>query len=228
MRLLSPTLVAAGVLAAGPALAADTLDLGVLRASDLSVVQKMLYPKVERTELGVHLGIMPLDAYLITPNLQLTLDRHLSESVSVGVIAGGGYGLKSGTYRLLESPTFSVAPYAYRYLASALGGVQWSPVYAKLNWSGAQVIHFDVYGAARAGVTVEQSVLPDASLTLAPTVSPAIGARMWLSERTTLRLEVRDDFLVERRALTQTWNLKNNANVQVGMTFFSPKPAERK
>ena len=48
-------------------MAADTLDLGVLRASDLSVVQKMLYPKVERTELGVHVANVVIDGTIDSP-----------------------------------------------------------------------------------------------------------------------------------------------------------------
>ncbi len=209
------------------ALAADTLDIGVLKNEDISVVQKMLYPKHERSEFGVHLGIIPFDGYVVSPNVQLSYDRHGSDSLAISVILGGGYGFKNGVTKQLESPTFGVAPYAYRYLGSALAGVQWSPIYAKLNWNGARVIHFDVYGAGRAGAAIEQSVFPDGTLAFGPTLSPALGARMWLGEKTTLRTELRDDVILERRALTQTWNLKQNANVQVGLTFFSAAPPPR-
>ena len=74
--------------------AQETVDIGVIKNSERRVVQKLLYPKEGRTELGVHLGVMPFDAYLVTPNLQFSFDMHLSESLSVSTIVGGGYGLK--------------------------------------------------------------------------------------------------------------------------------------
>ena len=110
--------------------AQDTIDIGVLRNEDIAVVQEMLYPKLDRTEVGVHLGIMPFDAYLVTPNLQFSFNKHMQESLSFSLVAGGGYGMKSATYKELESPAFGAAPYAYRYLGSLLAGVEWGPVYA--------------------------------------------------------------------------------------------------
>jgi outer membrane beta-barrel protein len=218
-----------GILAAvasTPAFGADTLDIGVLKNEDISVVQKVMYPKADRTELGIHLGVMPLDTYLLTPNAQLSLDHHFTDTVALSVLVGGGYGFETAVYHTLESPTFGVAPYAYRYLASALAGVQWAPIYAKLNWNGARVLHFDVYVAGRVGGSLEQSVLPDGGFGFGPTISPALGARAWLSDHTTLRVEARDDVLVERRSLTQTWNLKQNTDFLVGLTFFTPAPVQ--
>ena len=115
------------------AMAQDPVDLGVIKNSDIRVVQKLLYPKLNRTEIGVHLGIMPFDAYLVTPNLQLSYLSHRSERLAWGGVAGGGFGLKSATYQEMESPTYGVAPAVYRYLGSVLGGSQYSPVYGKMN-----------------------------------------------------------------------------------------------
>lgn len=227
MRPAAFSLALLGICLSTSANAQDTLEIGVLQDTDLSVVQRMLYPKDDRTEIGVHLAVMPFDAYVWSPNAQLSFDKHFSNTGGLSVLVGGGYGFTTATYRLLESPTFGVAPYAYRYLGSALIGATWSPVYAKLNWNGARVMHFDLYGAARAGATVEQSVLPDGGLAFGPTLSPAIGARIWLSDRTTFRFEVRDDLVVERRQLTQTWNFKQNLDVQFGLTFFGPVPEAR-
>jgi outer membrane beta-barrel protein len=204
--------------------AQDPLELGVIRNDDIHVVQKMMYPKTDRTEFGVHVGIMPFDAYLMTPNAQFSLNIHSSERLSISVVAGGGYGLKTGTYRELESPTYGVAAYAFRYLGSALGGIEYAPIYAKMNLNGAKVLHFDIYGAARGGLSIEQSVLPDAGMTLAPTLSPGIGSRIFVGKNTTVRVELRDDLLLERRSITQSTHLKQNANVLVGLTFLSKVP----
>ncbi len=159
------------LLAPQAAYSQETVDIGVVKQSDLSVVQKLLYPKTDRTELGVHLGWMPFDALLTTPNLQLTVDRHLSESLSIGGGLGVGYGLKNSMYRELESPLYGVAPDAYRYLASARVGAQFAPIYAKMNVGGKKIVHYDVYGGAHLGAAIEQSVIPGGGIAVAPALS---------------------------------------------------------
>ena len=205
------------------ALAQETIELGKLTDDDLTVVQRILYPKANRSEFGVHAGLMPFDAFVFTPNLQVSYDKHSSEKMSVSVMAGVGYGIQNSTSRQLQTPTYGVAPFAYRYLGSALVGVQWSPIYAKANVGGAKVVHFDVYVSGRGGVTLEQSVIPDGSLALAPTLSPGIGTRFFLSEDSALRIELRDDALLERRALTSSWHIKQNLGVTVGLTKLSAR-----
>lgn len=203
------------------ALAADTVDIGLIRESDIAVVQKLLYPKDGRSEVGLHLGVMPFDAYLTTPNAQLSYDQHLSERIGLSVVAGGGWGFKTQVYRTLESPAYGVAPYAYRYLGSALGGVEWSPVYGKLNWNGGRISHFDVYVAGRAGLSIESSVIPTGGTAFAPTLSPGLGSRVFLGDNTALRVEIRDDLLFEYRSLLDQLAFKQNADVTVGLAFLS-------
>lgn len=205
------------------AFAQETIELGKLSDDDITVVQRILYPKANRSELGVHLGVMPFDAFLFTPNVQVSYDMHSSEKMAISVLAGAGYGIQNSTSRQLQTPTYGVAPFAYRYLGSALLGVQWSPIYAKLNAGGAKVVHFDVYFAGRGGATVERSVIPDGSFALAPTVSPGIGTRFFLSDTSALRIELRDDVLLERRALTSSWHIKQNLGVTVGLTKLSAR-----
>jgi outer membrane beta-barrel protein len=207
--------------------AADTVDIGIIRDEEITVVQKLLYPKAGRSEIGVHLGVMPFDAYLTTPNAQLTYDQHLSERVGVSLAVGGGWGFKTQVYRTLESPAYGVAPYAYRYLGSALGGVEWSPVYGKLNWNGARISHFDLYLAGRAGLSIESSVIPTGGLAFAPTLSPGIGARVFTGDNLALRVELRDDLLLEYRSLVESFAFKQNANVTVGMTVLSKAKGAR-
>ena len=137
------TLLAAS---AQPAFAQEPLELGVIRNDDIHVVQKNLYPKTDRTELGVHLGVMPFDAYVWTPNAQLSFNSHMSESMSVSVVAGGGYGLKTGAYRTMESPAYGVAPYAFRYLGSVIGDLRQRRAHiAEIGTAGDQrLIHAQV------------------------------------------------------------------------------------
>jgi outer membrane beta-barrel protein len=214
------SMLVVGLFTGAAASAQETLELGTLTDDEINVVQRRLYPKSGRMELGAHLGVMPFDAFLVTPNAQLSLDLHLKEKLAFSVLAGGGYGLQNATSRQLQSPTYGVVPFAYRYLASALAGVQWAPIYAKMNFDGARVVHFDVYFTARGGVTLGRSIVPDGSFSLGPTVSPGLGTRFFLGPKTTLRVELRDDILLERRALTDSWHIKQNAGVTVGLTFF--------
>ncbi|MEZ4236138.1 MAG: outer membrane beta-barrel domain-containing protein [Myxococcota bacterium] len=222
-KTLARLLAAGWLLASSVAQAQDTVDIGVIRDEDITVVQKLLYPKAGRAEIGLHVGVMPFDAYLTTPNAQLSYVQHLSERLGVSILAGGGWGFKTSVYRQLESPAFGVAPYAYRYLGSGLGGLEWSPVYAKLNWNGGRILHFDVYLALRGGVSVESSVIPSGGIAIAPTVSPGIGGRFFLGRGSALKLELRDDLLLEHRSLTQSTEFKQNADVTLGLVILSGK-----
>jgi outer membrane beta-barrel protein len=205
---------------ATPAMASETIDVGIIRDEDIRVVQKKLYDLGGRTELGAHLGLMPFDAYVTTPNVQISADFHLTDKVGISVVGGGGYSFKTGTYKKLESPAYGVAPYAFRYLGSVLGGVEWAPIYAKMNVNQ-NIWHFDAYVAGRAGVTIETSLLPNGGTPIAPTLSPALGARVFLSKSSALRAEIRDDLMLQSRPLTQSTAFKQNLNVTVGLTVLT-------
>lgn len=205
------------------ALAQDTIDLGVLKDSDIKVVQKVLYPKQGRTELGIHLGWMPFDAYSTTPTAAVSFGGFLSETLGWEVALGAGYGLKTSSFRELEGPMYGVAPDAYRYLAGLSADVQWSPIYAKMNLAGQRVIHYDVYGLLGAGIAMEDSmVLPDLELAVAPGLVIGVGSRFFLSKDTAIRVQVRDDLLIENRApTTATTHLRHALGVSVGFSMLS-------
>lgn len=220
-RALATALVAASL--AAPARAQDAVDVGVLKNADLKVVQNVLYPKDDRLEVGVHLGWMPFDPLVTTPNLQLSIDKHFSETLALSVVVGGGYGLKTLRYAELEGPAYGVAPYAFRYLASGLIGVSWSPIYGKMTAGGKKVVHYDLFFTARAGATLEQSVLGDATITGAPTVSLGLGTRWFVNDRIAVRFELKDDLLAEYRSLTSAWYFKQNLGMALGVTFFGKR-----
>lgn len=208
------------------ALAQDPVDIGVIKQSDMRVVQKLLYPKAERAEISFGLGWMPFDPYLTTPNLQVGFNAHRSENFAIGGVLGGGYGIKNGTYRTLERPPYGVAPDAYRYLASALVGVEWAPIYAKMNLSGKRILHHDVYLAGKGGVSLEQSAIPGGGIAVAPTVSIGLGARIFTGKTGAIRVELRDDMLVEHRKLTDSTHFKQNANLMIGYSILSKPKAK--
>jgi len=218
--------LAAGVLCAGlssSAIAQETIELGVLKDQDVHVVQDILFPKTGRLEIGGHLGWMPFDPLVTTPNAQFSIDKHFSEELALSVLIGGGYGLTTAKYKELTEPPYNVAPNAYRYLASALIGVSWAPIYGKMTARGKSVSHYDVFFSGRLGGTLEQSVIPGGGMTVAPTLSLGVGARFFLPNGNAIRVELRDDLLVEYRALTTNWHFKQNAGITVGYTAFLGK-----
>ncbi len=202
------------------ALAEDPNDIGVIQNSDIRVVQKVLYPKEGRLELGAALGVMPFDYATVAPQLAVSGALHFSETVGVQAQVGAGYGFKTGNYVELEGPTYGVALEAYRYLASVEAALEWTPIYAKLNLGNGIILHHDVYAIVGGGITVEQSVFPDGGIVLSPTVPLGVGARVFVSEDMAMRFELRDNVMYQYRALSQTGAIKQNAVISVGLSLF--------
>jgi len=227
MRLLA---AAAGLLFGAPALAQDAppvddpLKLGVLRNEEIRVVQDRLFPKDNRSEIGVAVGFLPFDDYTVAPLGRLTYGQHSSETFGWEVQLAGGYGLPNGHYRELNSPTYGVQPEAYRYLASVTGGVELSPIYAKLAWGTGRVVHHDVYFPVVAGVTVEQLVEVDlageaSAIAVAPTLGLGVGTRVFMGDGAHLRIELRDDVMLQSRASGDR-AIKQNVGVTVGLGWL--------
>lgn len=197
---------------------ARPLDLGLLRNSEISVVQKLVYTMDGRSEMALALGVMPFDPYTVAPVANFAYTLHTSETWGWELSAGGGYGIKNGTYRELEGPAYGVAPEAYRYLGRLFAGAEWTPAYAKLNWRGQKVIHYNTYGLAGVGAALEQSVIPTGDLALAPGLSLGLGMRMFRTPNLAVRVELRDDVLIEHRKQSDTTHVKQDVAVLVGLS----------
>lgn len=210
-----------------PALAQENpLDLGVLKDRDIKVVQKLLYPKEGRNEFGVQLGWMPFDSYTSTPVGGLNYVRHFTEEWGLEVAANGGYSLKNFTYKQLESDAYGIQPDAYAHLADIAIDAQWSPIYAKLNWRGKKVIHHDVYLLGGGAFAIEKAMMPDGSTTFSPGGTIGAGMRFFLNKESVLRVQIRDDLLVQNRVKTadsQANFLKQNVILSVGYARMPKK-----
>ena len=203
------------------------VDVGVIKDSDLRVVQKMIYRKTGRNEIGLGIGLMPFNAYLTTPNVQLGFTHHLSEALGVGGSLGGGYGLKNATLHELESATYGVEPDAYRYLASVAAYGQYAPIYAKMNINGARIVHFDVYTEGGVAASFEQSIIPNGGFAVSPSIRLGLGTRFYLSQKSALHVALTDDLVFEHRKLTNDEHFKQNADVVVSYTILTPAPGSR-
>ena len=214
---------------ASPAHAQETIDVGVLKNQDLKVVQKQLYTKTDLKEFAVHAGVMPFDAFSITPKIEFSYANYFTDTLAWEGALGVGYGFKNSNYKQLAGPAYGIEPDVYRYLTSAIGNLQWAPVYAKMAYNGSNIFHYDVYGLAGGGLSVEQSFLPDKDLSFAPTVALGLGSRIFLADGSTLRIQIRNDVLFQQRAKTldkQALYLKQNTTLSVGYTFDLRKMAK--
>jgi outer membrane beta-barrel protein len=219
------TALGLAALGAAPAtaLAQETLDVGVLKNSDQAVVQKLLYPKEGTLELGGAVGWMPFDTYTTTPVVALRGVKHLSEELGAEIELSGGYSLKNHNYKLLETPAYGIQPDAYRFLGGVMADVQWSPIYAKMNWMGKNVVHHDVYGIAGLGGALEQAMMPDGTMTFSPGAGLGVGMRFFLGNGSVIRVQLRDDLLAQKRAKTGDWFLKQNVGLTVGFSKLKAK-----
>ncbi len=207
------------------ALAADapkveTVDIGVIKASDVKVVQRRLYSKDGTLEIGAALGLLPFDGFTVAPKAQFTGTLFLSEKFGLEAHVAGGYGLKTVRYAYLEGPSYGVAVEAYRYLADVQVGAHYAPIYAKMNL-GNKILHNDWYVVAGGGVTLEQSVLPAADIAVAPTLGLGIGTQIWVGKTLALRAELRDDLMLEVRKQSGTTGFKQNAGIIIGFGTFT-------
>lgn len=217
-RLMSA--VVTPVFAADPPAKVETVDIGVIKNSDMSVVQRRLYSKSGKLEVGVALGALPFDGFTFAPKAQLTGTLFLSEKFGIEAHVGGGYGMKTARYTYLESPAYGVAVEAYRYLADIQVDAHFSPIYAKMNF-GKKIVHNDWYGLLGVGATLEQSVLPAGSIAVAPGIGIGIGTQVWVGKNVAVRAELRDDVMIEARQQSGTASVKQNVGLMIGLGFFT-------
>jgi len=204
--------------------AQSAVDVGVIKNEDVKIVQKLLYPKADRLEMGGHLAVMPFDAFTFTPAAALTVAKHIREDLGFEGVLMGGYSLKNTRYTELEGPAYGVSPDAYRFLGSVMVDAQYSPIYAKMNVAGQRIFHHDIFFTGGLGATIEQAMQPDNSLASAPTLGLGVGARVFTGGGYALRFQLRDDILREKRAKTvdtQGWFIKQNVSLVIGISKLS-------
>lgn len=204
--------------------AQSAVDVGVIKNEDVKIVQKLLYPKADRLEMGGHLAFMPFDAFTFTPAAALTVAKHIREDLGFEGVLMGGYSLKNTRYTELEGPAYGVSPDAYRFLGSVMVDAQYSPIYAKMNVAGQRIFHHDIFFTGGLGATIEQAMQPDNSLAIAPTLGLGVGARVFTGGGYALRFQLRDDILREKRAKTadtQGWFIKQNVSLVIGVSKLS-------
>lgn len=224
-------LLLTSLILASSAYADDPVDLGVLKQSDIRVVQRRLYSQEDRLELGAHLGLLPFDLITFTPQVLLNGTWHFSESAALEGRVGGGYGLSTAFFEALQVD--GTVPEAYRYLGSADVNFQWTPSYGKVSLLGKKIVHTDLYLSVGGGITLEQSLIPSDNnadgegsdpatypTIIVPSIPIAIGSHVFLSGNSALRFELRDTMLIEHRVQSDTTWFRQSLGVSAGIVFY--------
>lgn len=213
----------------GVAHAQDPIDLGVLRNEEIKVVQNRLYPKDGASEMGGGVSVLPVEPYTVGFGVDLWYGQHLSETMAWTARLGGGWHAGNGHWGELTSPAYGVVPEAYGYVAGLMGGVEWAPVYAKMAWKDGRVWHHDLYVPLLVGGTVERIVEEElleadgSPWSIAPTIGVGIGTRIFRVKGGAIKVEIRDDVLVQPRA-SGVWRPKQNIGLHIG--YASLKASE--
>jgi hypothetical protein len=86
-----------------------------------------------------------------------------------------------------------------------------------------KVFHHDIYLLGGIGLTIEQAFMEDKDMAFAPGIALGVGARVFLPNGAAIRVQLRDDILLQPRAKTvesQSMYLKQNANLSVGYVLL--------
>ena len=202
-------------------------EVGVLRNQDVRVVQKNLFVKKGNHEVGLILSTQPWDSYVNGLMLGFNATINASEKLGFEFAVQGGYGWGNGHW---NDVTFlgtsaggnltSLGSDASRQLFGGSANLVWSPIYAKLAWGTAKVLHFDVYATIGGHGFLAQRVEADGGLRALAGPSIGLGVKFFLSQKTALKIDLRDHISLETRTYTGKFTARNNFQVGIGLAFY--------
>lgn len=233
LGILPCTTVAQAAAQAGPRGPTPAENLGVLQNRELAAVQKPLFGTQNKLELSLHSGLLPIDPYVLGAIYGAQGTLHLDERLGLELALEAGTGWDTYASKALREQGIRVDAYFPRAVAT-LGAV-YTPVYAKLNLLGKQVVHFDVALTAGAGMFLAERTLyndtesaEDARRYSFPlSVHLGILERYYLTlfqQQWAIRLDARDH-LTWITNLDGTGWLKHNLAFGVGVSWFMPLKA---
>jgi outer membrane beta-barrel protein len=269
MRLLStaPAMLVLGLLASPAARAADSP--GAVALEDYSAgkrppkaIENRYFLKEGRFELAPHFGYVPNNPMAVRYVVGGFLTYHLNETISFGADVAyspdlGEKDLK-GLVSVLLDRAFNAASNGSSDFQQPLDkvtlaadfGVNWAPIYGKINLLGETVVNFDFYLFAGAGSFTKTNYIAvyDAStaasgdvVALEPAAEPnetkfgpviGLGQNYFITQSLALKLDARSAFYVDQKPqydpdvpVTEQ-RLVNNftASVGIGVYFPAMKP----
>ncbi len=200
-------------------------------------ISGQLYPKRGRIELTAGASLSVNDPFYSKTFGSLKLTWHLTEFLSAGVHAAGGFASATGSTTICPAnqgcrPANEVelrqVPGKIQWLAGAEGA--FAPVYGKLNLLAELPVHFDLallagvdwitYQKAADGQT---AALGSPGSNSSPGIHVGLGMRFFFAGFMGLRFEVRDYlYRAEIGTLLGATQLQNQLFVDLGLSFFFP------
>lgn len=154
---------------------------------EVSAIQERAYRM--QHELGLSLGVLPLDAFYKGLTVRGSYGFHFSDSVAAQGYFSYSYNIGTGLREQLERD-FGVLPTAFDEVQFHFGGdILWKPLYGKLSVLNRTVIHGEVFlllGAAGFKFTN----------TMRPGVNVGAGARWFVSRYVSLRFDLTNAVVV--------------------------------
>ena len=206
-------------------------EVGVLRNRDVRVVQRRLYVKDGRKEIGPMLGYQPFDRYTLGLLAGARFGIHRSELIGFDISIMGGYGFGNLHYQEITGPVYTggasgtrLATDAYRTLIGAQGGVEISPFYAKVAVNGRKIFHHEVYFNVGASVWLANELGVGRFL---PVFGPqfGVGLRVYATKNMMVLVELRDHVLFRVRPIGEPGQVvQNQIWVNAGVSFWLDKP----
>lgn len=221
-----------------------TAELGRFDGYEIRTIRPRYMAKRGRLELGGQGMLIMNQSFIYTLMASGILDYHFSEMFALELGASYGFSIDKEDKRILEQE-FDINTQILRTQYIFNGGLLWTPIYGKTQLPSGQVIYFDSFLTAQAGMTgieytYEQCSVPDdpeaakkadpkpaAQTKSYPTVVLGFGQKYFVSKDFGLRWDVRDyAFSYEKGDGTCTPDvplgseLHNNITLQLGASTF--------
>jgi outer membrane beta-barrel protein len=212
---------------------------------EIRVIRPRFMTKSNRFELGAQGAFIMNQTFIYTYMASGLLDYHFSESLALEVNASYGFSLDKQDKTILKKD-FNITTTILRTEYIAAGGLLWTPIYGKTQLPSGEVLYFDSFLSAEAGMTgvyydykncvVSQNASSSTATTVAPapatktypSVGLGFGQKYFVSEDMAVRWDVRDYFFIYPLADGSCTpgsgdggsQLHQNVTIQLGMSLF--------
>ena len=213
---------------------AEEPPIGILRFEDIQVIEPDPFQVAERLEVGAHLGVLPLDPWVVAASLGLSAGYHLSETTSAELKLTFMRGdTTAEAERLQEFGGLVVDSFTPVFSTWVTG--TWAPVYGKFNLAGRGVVDYDLGVFAGPGIFLARRTIYDNVESVEVTarwnqpMGLTVGLRhhVWLNVKgkpTALRLDLGDEMFLADNPDQSSW-VKHNAHFTAGLSLFLGGPS---
>ena len=203
---------------------------------EIRVIRPRFMTKTNRVELGGQLVSIMNNSFIYTFLASGLLDYHFSEAWAIEINGAYGGSLDKQDKQLLQSD-FGINTNILRTKYIAAGGLLWTPIYGKTQLPSGEVIYFDTFLTAEAGLTgieylyeqctAKDTVKPPAAVKGYPGMIIGFGQKYFVNEDTAVRWDVRDNLFLAQvgdgscnPGVSAGTDMKQNATLQIGMSTF--------